>query len=214
MNPEINSKHSSIAAQLDFVHRWLPKDSKLTLLALHGTGGNEADLIPLAEMLAPTASILSPRGKVLENGMPRFFRRLREGVFDEADIRQRATELADFIRAAQQHYDFGGRLFAVGYSNGANIASSVMFLQPDVLQGALLFRPMVPLELEVLPDLTNLPVFLSAGEQDPIVPTENVERLAEMFRQAGAEVTLHWEEGGHGLGQAELQQARDWLAAR
>ncbi len=198
---------------LGFVHCWLPReDAPMTLLMLHGTGGDEDALVSLGRMLEPNASILSPRGKVLENGMPRFFRRLSEGVFDEADLKHRAGELAEFVRRAAATYSLKTHsVVAVGYSNGANIASATLLLHPGVLSSAVLFRPMVPFEPDRLPDLSGLPVFLSAGKRDPIVPTENVARLAAILEKAGAVVTLHWEDTGHGLTDAELRAARRWL---
>ena len=199
--------------ELGFVHRWLPqKDARTTLLTLHGTGGDENDLVALGRMLAPDASILSPRGRVLEHGMPRFFRRLAEGVFDEADLKSRAGKLADFVQEAAEVYGFDPQnVFAVGYSNGANIASATMLLHPGVLRGGVLLRPMVPFELDTLPDLSDVPIFLGAGTRDPIVPTNNVERLATMLEAAGAAVTLHWEDAGHGLTDGELREAGSWL---
>ena len=145
--------------------------------------------------------------------MPRFFRRLREGVFDEDDLKHRAGELAEFVGRAAQKYGFAPGVIAVGYSNGANIASATLLLHPEIVSGAVLFRPMVPFEPDRLPDLSGVPVFLSAGRRDPMVPTENVKRLAAMLREAGAGVTLHWEDAGHGLTDAELQAAKRWLSA-
>ena len=180
---------------------------------LHGTGGNEDSLVALGKTLNPDASILSPRGRVLENGMPRFFHRLSEGVFDEDDLKHRAGELAEFISQAGEVYGELGRVVAVGYSNGANIASATLLLRPGVLGGAVLFRPMMPFEPDNLPDLSGVPVLLSAGRHDPMVPKGNVERLAAMLREAGAVVTLHWESAGHGLTDAELRAAKHWLRA-
>src|SRR5438093_4095070 len=132
--------------QPDFIHQLVPGNSKRTLLLLHGTGGNERDLIPLGHDLDPNASLLSPRGKVLENGMPRFFRRLAEGVFDLEDLQKRTHELADFVVSAAEHYKIDIKhIVAVGYSNGANIAASILLLRPEVLSAAVLFRAMVPL---------------------------------------------------------------------
>lgn len=198
---------------LGFMHRWLPReDAPTTLLMLHGTGGNEDALVSLGKMLEPDASILSPRGKVLENGLPRFFRRLSEGVFDETDLKHRAGELAEFVRRAAEVYRLEpNSVVAVGYSNGANIASATLLLHPEVLSGAILFRPMTPFEPDIS-DLSGLPVFLSAGKRDPLVPTENVERLAAILEKAGAAVTLHWEDAGHELTDNELRVARRWLS--
>lgn len=197
-----------------FEHRYEPGDgSGTTLLVLHGTGGNERDLIPLARDLAPGASILSPRGKVLENGMPRFFRRLAEGIFDHEDLLFRTHELADFIEAAATEYNFDkSKLIATGYSNGANIAASLTLLHPGLLKAAVLLRSMVPFEPEVTPDLSRMPVFMAAGRMDQMITPDNTQRLAEILTDAGAEVDLRWRDTGHGLTYEEIQEAKDWLA--
>jgi len=198
-----------------FVHRFDPAEEpgSPTLLLLHGTGGDENDLLPLGRMLDERAALLSPRGKVLENGMPRFFRRLSMGVFDEEDLVNRTHELASFVEEAASEYGLDPkRLFAVGFSNGANIAASLLLLHPDLLAGAVLLRAMTPFELETLPDLSGTPVYLAAGRSDQMIPAESTERLAELLRKAGAEVTLDWQPGGHGIGRAEVEAARDWLA--
>ncbi len=161
----------------DFIHEFVPGTSDRTLLLLHGTGGNEHDLIPLGRELDPKAALLSPRGKILENGMPRFFRRLAEGVFDVEDLKQRTNELADFVAAAVQHYKLAADcLVAVGYSNGANIAASMLLLRPEIFHAAILFRAMVPLVPENLPDLSPVRVWVGAGNQDPIIPTSENQR--------------------------------------
>ena len=210
--PDFGAPSGPDEADLGFTHRWLPAEGDpTTLLTLHGTGGDEDSLVSLGRMLKPGAPILSPRGQVLENGMPRFFRRLSEGVFDETDLKHRAGELAEFVGRAAQKYGFAPGVVAVGYSNGANIASATLLLHPEAVSGAVLFRPMVPFEPDRLPDLSGVPVFLSAGRRDPLVPTENVERLAAMLREAGAGVTLYWEDAGHGLTDAELRVAKRWL---
>jgi predicted esterase len=199
-----------------FVHRFLPAptpENAPTLLLLHGTGGNENDLLPLGKQLLSGANLLSLRGKVLENGMPRFFRRLAEGVFDQEDLRFRTDELAQFIAAAVTEYHLDAkRLFAVGYSNGANIAASLLLRQPDVLAGAVLLHPMVPFVPETLPDLSGKPIFIGAGRNDPIVPTANTTQLVQMLESAGAKVALHWHNGGHSLTQEELDAAKQWLS--
>ena len=200
---------------LGFIHRFMAAkepDSPLTLLLLHGTGGDETDLLALGQQLAPGAALLSPRGKVVENGMPRFFRRLAEGVFDLEDLRVRAHELADFVETAARRYRLASdRIVAVGFSNGANIAASMLLLRPGVLAGAVLFRAMVPLVPETMPHLRGRPVLLAAGRRDPIVSPDETERLRHLLAQAGAEVTLHWEEAGHGLTPADIAAARAWL---
>lgn len=202
----------------DFVHRYVPASKSagaVTLLLLHGTGGNENDLLALGQALLPDANLLSPRGKVLEQGMPRFFRRMAEGVFDQEDLRLRTEELADFLTEASNRYGFDAqRVIAVGYSNGANIASSLLLRQPETLAGAVLLHPMVPFHPEALPDLHDKGIFIGAGENDPIVPVANTEALAELFQNAGAEITLHWHRGGHALTQAEMQAAQTWLRQR
>ena len=206
----------SDAAALAFVHRWRPRaGATRTLLLLHGTGGTEEDLLPLGELLDPDANLLSPRGPVLEHGMPRFFRRLAEGVFDEADLRQRARDLADFVREAAAVYAFDpAGITAVGFSNGANIAAAVCLLHPGTIARAVLLRPMVPLVPEPLPALAPTAALLLAGAQDPIVPAANTERLAALLRAAGADVSLEWLPGGHQLTRADVTAARTWLAAR
>ena len=200
---------------MDFIHRFVPAPSgsaRRTLLLLHGTGGNENDLLPLGRDLDPTAALLSPRGQVLENGMPRFFRRLAEGVFDEKDVIRRAHELADFVGAAAARYEIDPkRVTAVGYSNGANIAAAILLLRPEVLAGAVLFRAMVPLAPSTLPNLAHAHVLVSSGDADPIVPVENAERLATMLREAGARVVLRFEPAGHALGLGDVKAAQEWL---
>lgn len=199
-------------AGLDFVHEFVPGSSKRTLLLLHGTGGNEHDLIPLGREIDPAAAILSPRGKVLENGMPRFFRRLAEGIFDEEDLKRRTHELADFVGAAARHYEFAAdKIVAVGYSNGANIAASLLLLRPETLRAAIVFRAMVPLVPEKLPDLSSAHVWIGAGNQDPIIPTSETQRLVDLLRTAGADVTIRFVNAGHGLTNNEIEIARDWL---
>jgi len=206
----------SAAAPLGFTHRWVPRaGATRTLLLLHGTGGTEDDLLPLGELLDPGAALLSPRGPVLEHGMPRFFRRLAEGVFDEADLRQRAGDLAAFLRAAADAYGFDlRRTTAVGFSNGANIAAALCLLHPGVLWEAILLRPMVPLVPDPLPALPPTAALLLASAEDPIVPAANTERLAALLQDAGAAVHLQWVPGGHQLTRADVTAARDWLAAR
>jgi phospholipase/carboxylesterase/glyoxalase family protein len=201
-----------MTAELGFVHVYRPGRGPRTLLMLHGTGGDESDLLPLAPMLDPDAGVLSPRGKVLEHGAPRFFRRLAEGVFDLEDLRARTHELADFVGAAATTYAFDpAQVTAVGFSNGANVAASVLLLRPGTLARAILFRAMVPLEPDEAPALGGTAAFLSAGKTDPIVPPSNTERLAQMLRDYGATVELRWSPGGHSLGQDDVVAARAWL---
>ena len=198
--------------QPDFIHEFVPGNSDRTLLLLHGTGGNERDLIPLGRELDANAALLSPRGKILENGMPRFFRRLAEGVFDVEDLKQRTNELADFIAAAAKHYKLAAdQIVAVGYSNGANIGASMLLLQPEILRAAILFRAMVPLVPENLPNLSSVRVWIGAGDQDPIIPASETQRLVELLRRAGADVTIRFANATHGLTDADVEAARHWL---
>jgi phospholipase/carboxylesterase len=200
---------------MDFIHHFIPAQSSpptRVLLLLHGTGGNENDMVPLGRDLDPSAALLSLRGNVLENGMPRFFRRLAEGVFDEEDVVRRANELADFIPVAAAKYEFDpAMLTAVGYSNGANIAAAVLLLRPGVIKSAVLLRAMVPLTPAALPDLVGTRVLICSGTRDPIIPVENAERLTAMLREGGAEVTLRFEEAGHQLVFDEIAAAKKWL---
>ena len=200
--------------QPDFIHEFVPGSAARTLLLLHGTGGNERDLIPLGHELDPNASLLSPRGKVLENGMPRFFRRLAEGVFDLEDLKRRTHELADFVIAAAKHYKIDiKKMIAVGYSNGANIAASTLLLRPEILPAAILFRAMVPLTPETQPNLSSVRVWIGAGSFDPIVPGSEAKQLAELLRSAGADVTIRFFQGGHELTQPDIHAAQEWLRA-
>jgi predicted esterase len=212
---ENTRKRSS--SELGFIHQFIPASNRpdqTTLLLLHGTGGNEQDLIPLGRELYPRAAILSPRGKVLESGMPRFFRRLAEGVFDIEDLKFRTHELADFVEKASKVYGFDLRyIISVGYSNGANIASSLLLLSPEVISSAVLFRAMVPFMPEKVPDLTTKNIFMGAGEYDPIVSQEQTEMLFRLFKRSGANVAIYWQENsGHELGYDEISAAKDWLS--
>jgi predicted esterase len=201
---------------LGFIHRFMPGTDTATgdtLLVLHGTGGDENDLIGIGQAVAPGAAILSPRGNVLENGAPRFFRRLAEGVFDPKEVKSRAEELARFIRAAIVTYRLDPeRLYALGYSNGANVASTVMLVEPGILRGSILLRPMLVYEPSERNDLSGSAVFISAGRMDPIVPADSVERLVTLFESAHAAVTLKWQLAGHSLVPSEVREASDWLA--
>jgi predicted esterase len=202
---------------LGFEHVYQPPATRdqPVLLLLHGTGGNERDLLDLAPMIVPRAGVLSPRGKVVERGMPRFFRRLAEGVFDIDDLKFRTAELADFISAAADAYVFDAdRIIAVGFSNGANIAASLLLLKPGLLGGAVLFRAMVPFVPDPLPSLPGTPVLLSNGRMDPLIPAEETERLATLLSGARANVSLVWQPAGHELTQADIAQARQWMSTR
>lgn len=205
--------------QLGFVHKFIPSEgskdkNSLTLLLLHGTGGDETDLIPIARMLEITnASILSPRGKVIENGMPRYFRRLAEGIFDIEDLKFRTNELADFVQNASKTYALDlNRIVAIGYSNGANIAASTLLLRPEILSNAILFRPMIPLVPNTLPNLSSRRVLISAGLHDPIVANYQTKDLFDLLEKVGAEVSIQWQNSGHELTQRDIVAARKWLS--
>jgi phospholipase/carboxylesterase len=193
-----------------FIHRFEPGTAHARpLLLLHGTGGDENDLVPLGRAVAPGAALLSPRGRVLEHGMPRFFRRLAEGVFDEDDVRRRAGELADFVDDARARYGLAAPV-ALGYSNGANIAAAVLLLRPQALSGAMLLRAMAPLREPPRADLAGKPVLIVSGAQDPITPPDNAARLADVLRQSGAAVEHGVLPAGHPLSNADVALARDW----
>ncbi|CUT10370.1 Carboxylesterase EC 3111 [Bradyrhizobium sp.] len=195
-----------------FVHRFEPATSAGSppLLLLHGTGGDENDLLGLGKMISPGSGLLSPRGRVLEHGMPRFFRRLAEGVFDEDDVRRRAHELGDFVAEARQRYGLAAPV-AVGFSNGANIAAALLLLEPDALAGAILLRAMVPLSDPPKAELGGKPVLLLSGQADPIVPASNSGKLASLLSEAGARVEHKVLPAGHQLSQADVTLARDWI---
>lgn len=189
------------------------RNKKLTLVLLHGTGGNEEDLIFLGKKIEPNASILSPRGKVLENGLPRFFRRLSEGVFDLEDLRIRSHELADFIQKCSLHYKFDlENTIAIGFSNGANISVSMLFLRPEVIQGTILFRAMVPFIPDPLPNLSSKKILLSAGLEDPIVSRNETENLFRLFQKTNAIITLKWQPSSHNLIQEDILVAKPWIS--
>lgn len=188
-----------------------PNPKKPTLLLLHGTGGNEFDLLNLANTIDKEASILSVRGNVLENGMPRFFKRLAEGVFDEEDLIYRTEELKQFIDEAAEKYEFNrDSVLAIGYSNGANIAASLLFHYQDALAGAILHHPMVPRRGIDLPDLTGKSVFIGAGTNDPLCPAEESLELQSLLEEANAKVKLHWENSGHSITGQEVEAASAW----
>lgn len=197
---------------LSHIHCLVPgnRHEATPLLLLHGTGGDESDLLPLGEAIAPGAALLSPRGQVLEHGMPRFFRRLAEGVFDEDDVRRRANDLADFVIEARNRYGIAAPI-ALGYSNGANIAAAMMLLRPVALAGGILLRAMVPLREAPKADLAGKPVLIVSGQSDPIIPPSNSQRLAVMLTKAGADVQHRTLPVGHQLSQADLTIAKEWL---
>jgi phospholipase/carboxylesterase len=197
---------------LSFIHRFEPgtRPGAPPLLLLHGTGGDESDLLPLGRSIAPGAPLLSPRGKVLEGGMPRFFRRLAEGVFDEDDVRRRANDLADFVQEARERYGIATPI-ALGYSNGANIAAAMLLLRPNLLAGAVLLRAMVPLKEVPKADLAGKPILILAGQFDPIIPSSNSGCLAAMLANDGARVQQHTLPVAHRLTQADVDLARKWI---
>lgn len=196
------------------VHRWVPAERPglPTLLMLHGTGGDENDLLPLGRQLLSGAAMLSLRGNVLEHGAPRFFRRLAEGVFDIDDLHVRTSVLADFVLAACEAYEIDrSSLYAVGYSNGANIAASLLLSRPAVLAGGVLFRAMVPFEPTTTPLLDGKRVLISAGKLDQMIPPAGSERLATILRSAGADVDLEWQPTGHGLASGDLKAGQQFF---
>ena len=207
-------------SDLRFEHVYRPSADPvaLTLLLLHGTGGNEYDLLPIGEMIAPHAGVLSPRGRVLEGTMPRFFKRHGEGVFDLDDLRLQTRELAGFVSAASTHYHFDpARVIAVGFSNGANVAASLLLLESrgperSALEGAILFRAMVPIVPDTLPDLSGVRILMSNGRLDSLVAATQAEQLQDMFEDCGADVTFVWQAGGHNLTNQDITAAREWMS--
>jgi phospholipase/carboxylesterase len=202
-----------MTSELGYVHRFeaAADASRPPVLLLHGTGGDESDLIPLGREIAPGAALLSPRGNVLEGNMPRFFRRFREGLFDEDDVRRRAGELADFVAEARRAYGLA-QPFALGYSNGANIAAAVLLLHPKTLRGAILFRAMAPLAEPPKPDLSGVPVLILSGLNDPIAPRSTAVKLAAALAAAGARVERDDLPAAHGLTQADVTKAKAFYA--
>jgi len=209
-----SQSQQQVADNSDQAYR--PKDNKsktLTLLLLHGTGGNEDDLIQVGQMISPSASLLSPRGKVLENGMPRFFKRLAEGVFDLEDLKFRTRELADFVKDTSSIYGFDlNKTIAVGFSNGANIAASLLLSYPRTLSGAILFRAMVPFIPNSPLDLSDKKVLLSAGVYDPIVSESQTQSLYNILKKSRTNVTLKWQQSGHNLTESDILDAKEWLS--
>lgn len=211
----MSAPRSGTSASLGFEHVWKPAtDSRApTLLLLHGTGGDEHDLLPVGSVLAPGAAVLSPRGKVLENGAPRFFRRHAEGVLDVDDLKARAVELAEFLVRAAESYRFDAtRVFAFGYSNGANVAQGMLFERPRALAGAMLARPMPAYEPAPARTLEGRPVLVLAGRRDPYSGPPASDRLRDLLAARGARVEVRVEESGHELTRGDLDAARAWLA--
>ena len=195
------------------IYRYVPGHRPETLLLLHGTGGDETDLLGIGQAVLPGAGLLSPRGPVLENGMPRFFRRFGEGVFDEEDVKRRAAQLGDFLRdkAAEHEFDLT-KVMALGYSNGANIAAAMLLTGAATFSRAVLVRAMVPLEPDPIPKLAGAAVLLSAGRYDPIATPAQTRRLAELLEGSGATVAVHEESSGHEMNRGDIEAARLWLA--
>lgn len=204
-----------MAEALSFIHRFEPGAAPdvRPLLLLHGTGGDENDLVPLGRMVAPDAPLLSPRGKVLEHGMPRFFRRLAQGVFDEDDVRRRAGELADFVDEARERYRLAAPI-ALGYSNGANVAAAVLLTRPQVLAGAILLRATAPLKETAPADLAGKPVLIASGLADPMISLDGAKRLAALLQQYGAAVEHRMLPSGHELSQTDVALAKQWWRER
>jgi len=200
-------------SDLGFIHRFIPASApgRPTLLLLHGTGGDENDLVPLAQQIAPGFGILSPRGKVLEHGMPRYFRRSGEGRWDIDDFKNRTRELAEFVTLARNTYSIDPPI-ALGYSNGANIAWSLMFADPDSLSGAILMRAMLPFDPRPLPDLEGKPVLMLTGRHDELIPAQQAGLLAALLGEAGADATYETLEAGHSLTEEDLRLAAAWLS--
>ena len=197
----------------EFKHIFIPGDLRLpVLLLLHGTGGNERDLLDLGQSLSPGAAILSPRGKILENGMPRFFKRLAEGVFDLEDLAFRTNELSDFVVEARGEYELGDTpIFALGYSNGANILAAVQFAAPELFDATILMHPLIPFTPPAV-DFGGRKVLITAGQRDPMASVAMTETLGDYFTAHGAKTELAWHAGGHELRQEELRAAQAFLA--
>lgn len=201
-----------MAPDLGFVHRFEPGTTGTTLLLLHGTGADENDLIPLGRAVAPGAALLSPRGQVLENGMPRFFRRLAMGVFDLEDLKTRTEDLAGFVERAAAHYEIDlTRTILLGYSNGANIGASLLLSRPGLVRAAALLHAMVPFRPDETPALAGTRVLITGGEQDPMIPLDQTHELADILKAGGAEVELSLEPGGHQLTNAEVEKVAGWV---
>lgn len=196
------------------VHRFVPgtDPSAPALLLLHGTGGNEDELLSVGRQLWPGAPLLSPRGPVLEGGMARFFRRHAPGVFDVEDLRHRTHDLANFVLAAVSHYELDlSRLVWVGYSNGANIAASTLLLRPEVIGAAILWHAQIPFRPDQPPNLARHEVLMTAGREDPIVPPTETEKLNELLMSCGAAVQIAWYPAGHALSRDDIDAGRRWL---
>lgn len=198
--------------ELGFIYNYIPSSGENTLLLLHGTGGNEDDLLTIGQMLDQKASILAPRGKVVENGMPRFFRRISPGVFDIEDLKFRVSELTEFIMLACKKHSIDQRsLIGVGYSNGANTAAGLIMLEPTLLKRSILFRVMLPFLPERIPELSGTRVFISGGKYDQMISEEGTLELKNILQKSGADVKMNWEQSTHALSAGEINKAREWL---
>lgn len=195
-----------------FIHVFVPGTGKRTIVLLHGTGGDENSLLSLGRRVDRSASLLGVRGRVLERGLPRFFRRFADNVFDVEDVKFRANELADFIERASSDHGFSlGSVVVLGYSNGANVGAALLLLRPAVTASAILFRPMLPLNPESLPDLSGKHVFMSAGDHDGLIPEQSTRDLERTLKAAGAQVTMNREKADHGLTSSDIEKAAAWL---
>jgi phospholipase/carboxylesterase len=198
---------------MDFVHKFVPGRLPVTVLLLHGSGGDENDLLPIAPALAPGAAFLSPRGNVLEHGARRFFSYPGPGGFDAEEVRQRVDELADWVgRMATQYAFDANRLYALGYSNGANMAGAIMLLRPSAIAGACLFRSRAVVTPATPPDLRGAPVLICAGQTDHLIPPSDSEALGRQLTDAGAHVDLAIQNAGHDLTPADFLLAKKWLS--
>jgi phospholipase/carboxylesterase len=192
---------------VEFIHKFVPGKLPVTVLLLHGSGGDENDLLPVARALVPGAAFLSPRGKVLEQGLRRFF------LLDRSDVKERTAELAGWIGEAVQQYAIdSARMYALGYSNGANIAAALMLLYPGSIAGACLFRSRGTVSPEALPSLEGAPVLISAGQTDHLITPEDAEALAKLLKSAGARVDLAIQNAGHDLTPADFSLAKQWFS--
>ena len=199
----------------EFERPLVDKDDGSTIVSLHGTGGDERDLVELARAISEEAAILSPRGKVSENGMTRFFQRSAEGVPDENDVVRRTHELADFISSATRRYGRNPEhLVAMGYSNGASIAAAIILLRPEIFNRAILFRPMMPLRNIELPDLTDTRVLILKGLNDDVIPGESTDRLVDALNRAGAAVDVVESPAGHEVTAGDLDTASRWVSGK
>lgn len=205
-----------MSPDLSFIHIYEPEDNPGpgdTLVLFHGTGGDERSMLDIGRQVSHGAGLLSPRGKVLENGMPRFFRRLSEGVFDQKDLKERTVEMAGFLKRAAQAYGLNEKgLNALGYSNGANIAASLILTYPGLFRKAVLLHPMIPFVPKTQPDLSGTSILITAGENDPMVDPGETRALENLFSDSGANVETLWHTSGHSLTTEEIERASSFLS--